>query len=397
MIEWGIVWNFETKSQRFFQNKEQKRPSETHVYRDSEGQPLCCAVIHFGPLEKLPGDAVVKGYSILSFVLQYKDKKVSSCELDLLAFFAKKIGEQIPVFLVDENTPCYKPVENYIALKQATSLLDVGILCHEFEHARQYRNPRFKEVIEADLQHVMVIHQPAFARIKMQFPKLRTIAVLADRANGNGDMTELIGKLQSLRDSFDGKLTDIDLLWKDVTILQDELDEREDVDETETLYFQAEITSLTEQIAVLQVEGLNAREQYEQAFSGLEELLQIPKKILERNATAYATTDFREIRDINGLDLLVSTRLLRKSREEYERQAYGERNSRWYKERFFDVQTQVWKKKTEELACEPTIQGALAWMRAEIEDLYKGYVTTMPENLHFALGAYEADSSTFSK
>lgn len=274
-----------------------ERIHRTFEYKDAKGQKICDVELVLGPKESIPTGNPAHGRKVESYVLHYQQpgQEGKKEQLDLVKFAQRRLLSPTPTYIVEESGFAYHSEFKHIVVlseSRLKSVLGPATLLHEYGHAEQEQDPRFADTVAAS--SLKVIAESGYEKVSLSMvDKLRGV-LSEDQAER---LTQSVSRLRELETKRISLEVRVDLRTKELESLRSsgEMDAKK-----------IDTIKMLERVVVESRAGLVlAQEQTKTIFAELEPLFYLPVQILERNATARALLSLRELRDVNGLNLLV--------------------------------------------------------------------------------------------
>lgn len=327
-------------------------------YKNAKGEKIADVVIELGPMQFIPGSAKDQGQMVHRYELKFTDKTGVSKSVDLVQYLQAQVAQQTPVFFNPELSSKFKPADAYILMERMDSPMSAVVLMHEFGHARQNEDPRFNTLSELINTMDSAKNAPHLVRAE----HLELLVSLIELPSEQD--LQRVKDFRSLDDAWFNVKVNISLLEKKIS------SHKIDPNNLVPASFQ-EVDKMESDLIAQKQELIGIEQAKKEILSTLHELLFLPIKILERDATARAMWDLRELREKEGIDLLVDIRLSKSSMDGSEERWYAKRGS----------------------VCEGSVWTGLKGLVGRAKDFIHGPVTTASEYLaKYALGTYGADN-----
>ena len=307
---------FSSPEQRNIPETTAERQQRKFEYKDATGKKICDVELVLGPMEDIPSVIPMRGRRVESYNLRYERPDKTESQLDLVSFAQRRLKHPTPMFAAEESGNAYHSESKHVVVISEGRFgdpLGPATMLHEYGHAEQEQDPRFADAIATS--NLETIAASGIDRVSLN--TLERLKGLLNEQQGQMVVQNVqrLRELENARYAAEGR---IDVRSKELSALQSQgemdLDKIKQIQMLETTILEAR-------------HSLDAgKEEQTRVFETIKPLLSIPTQITERNATARALLNLRELRDAHGLDLLVPVKRDAQDASLVEKEWYKEKN-----------------------------------------------------------------------
>lgn len=268
--------------------------TRTYRYENAEGQLIGNAHVVLGKKTMMP-ETEAAARRLLRCHLTYRDKQGSRCEVDLLRYLMGRIHQELPIYVNGQGQNGYQPRLRYVTVHTLGHPMAIPILFHECGHGARGNDPVVQYLdgldvrVRACSERPWLIQSADVERLIELLPpdrKEQERAFLVEHQNFQAQHEEVYQRAEFVltmqrivEEEWKSGGDRTQELLEDLRVVTDEL------------------RNVKEELRALQL----AWKKYLRSKAGL---LLLPRKIEERDASAWALAGLRDVRDRYGLDFI---------------------------------------------------------------------------------------------